>query len=102
MKITVTNIKNTAKLTALASFVIGTFLVLFFALFRTYDAIIVIGIYYVGIAIVANLIVFISVFISALYFWNQRHKLFIACGTLLLNIPIVIAYFFIVIYLSDL
>lgn len=102
MNITATQIKNTAKLTALVSFIIGTFLVLLFALFRTCDTLIVIGIYYVAIAIAVNLIVFVSVLISVLYFWNLRHQLFITCGVLLLNIPIAIAYFFIVIYLSDL
>ncbi len=99
---TVNNIKNTGKLTALISFVIGTFFLLFFVIFKTYDSIVIIGMYYIAIAFIVNSIVFLSVFISGLYFWDRRLELFATCGILLLNIPIAIGYFFLVLNLSSL
>ena len=92
----VSKIKNTCKFTALVSFTIGTILVALFAISRSHDAIIIIGFYYIGIAGILNLVLFVSVFLSAFYFWEDRADLFAHCGLLLLNIPIALAYFFLV------
>ncbi|WP_299111754.1 hypothetical protein [uncultured Winogradskyella sp.] len=96
------NIKNTCKITALVSFIIGTILVILFAITRTYTPIVTIGIFYVYIAVIINLLIFISVLLSAFYFWKYRLELFYHCGLLLMNIPIAIAYFIIVLKLIGL
>ncbi len=96
------NIKHTGKLTALISFAIGTFLLIFFLLFKNHQSIIMIGIYYVIGAFVINTVVFITLLLSAFYFWNQRVDLLKTCGILLLNIPIAIGYFYLVLHFIDL
>lgn len=96
---TINNIKNTCKVTAFLSFTVGTILVILFAMNGTYGPIVMAGIYYIYIAFIINLILFIFVLLSAFYFWQFRWDLFKHCGLLLLNIPIAIIYFLIVLKL---
>jgi len=103
MKNPVIYLKNTAKLTALISFIMGTLILVTYVLFHSskYNTdIIQIGISYVSIAIVINTIIFIITCSSALYYWNNRLELFASSGLLLLNIPIAFAYFFIVLSMN--
>ena len=95
-------IKNTCRFIALASFTFGTILVLLFAFFRSHHSIIIVGIYYICAAVLLNLILFVSVFISALYFWQYRLELFAHGALLLINIPVAIGYFFLVLKLAGL
>ena len=99
---TVYNIINTSKLIALISFALGTCLLLSFLLFPKIDSIIVIGLYYVGIATLINAILFLILIITAIAFWDYRIEVIKTCGLLLLNIPIAIGYFFMVINFIDL
>lgn len=99
---TVYNIINTGKLIALISFALGTCLLLSFLLFPKIDSIIIIGLYYVGIAALINAILFLFLILTAFVYWDYRIKLFKTCGLMLLNIPIAIGYFFMVINYIDL
>lgn len=97
---TLENIINTSKLIAIISFVLGTCLVVVFFLFPKEFSILKLGLYYVGIATIVNALIFLLLLITALVYWNFRIRVFKTCGLLLLNIPIAIAYFFIVINYS--
>lgn len=97
----VLKIKNTCKLSFLTSFCIGSMLLILFALTKDFEPFAIMGIYYLYIAFAVNLILFIGVVISALYFWDNRLELFGHAMLLTLNIPIAIGYFFIVLALID-
>ncbi|WP_400077599.1 hypothetical protein [Winogradskyella sp. R77965] len=94
---TLYNIINIGKLITIISFVLGTCLLVSFILFPKEDSIVMIGLHYVGYAIVINAILLLFLIITAFVYWDQRITVFKTCGLLLLNIPIAIAYFFIVI-----
>ena len=95
----INNIKNIGKLTTLTSFILGTILLILFVLFKTNYNIVEIGIYYVVIAFIVNIFVFVGILISGLYFWNHRLQLFATCGLLLVNLPIAFGYFLLTLYL---
>lgn len=101
MKI-INKITNTCRVTAFLSFIIGTILLILFTMTRTFSPIITIGILYIYVAFIINLILFVFVFLSAFYFWQYRLELFRHCGLLVLNIPIAIVYFFIVLKFASL
>lgn len=94
---TIYNITNTGKLIALTSFVLGTCLLITFLLFPKENKIIITGLYYVGYTAIANTILLIILIIMACIHWNYKRIILKTCGLLLLNIPIAIGYFFIVI-----
>ncbi len=93
--------KNLSQITALTSFVIGTLLFCLFLILKDRVPIVVIGMYYVVIAFTINTIVFSVLLFSIPFFWENRLELFRYCGILLLNIPIVILYFFLVLEFID-
>lgn len=93
---TLYNITNTVKLIAIISFVLGTCLLLSFFLFPKNDALTVDGLYYVGYATLINAVLFLVLIIMAFVYWDYRVPIFKTCGVLLLNIPVAIGYFFIV------
>jgi len=99
---TIANIKNICKFTALVSFTIGTILVILFAMNKAQDSLIIIGFYYIFIAVMLNSILLFCVFISVLYFSQHRQELLAHCGLVLLNIPVALGYFFLVLNLSGL
>ncbi|MEH1006784.1 MULTISPECIES: hypothetical protein [Winogradskyella] len=94
---TLYHIINTAKLIGLISFVLGTCLLVSFLLFPNTNSIVITGLYYVGYATITNAIMFLILIITAFVYWTYRSLVFRTCGLLLLNIPIAICYFFIVI-----
>jgi hypothetical protein len=94
---TMYNIINIAKLITILSFVLGTCLLLSFLLFPQEDSIAFAGLYYVGYVSLINAVLFLVLIITAFVYWDYRIKVFKTCGLLLLNIPIAIGYFFIVI-----
>ena len=93
---TIYNITNTGKLIALISFLLGTYLLVSFLLFPKVDSIVIIGLYYVGYATIINVILFVFLIIVVFIYWDYRVNILKTCGLLLLNIPIAIGYFFIV------
>jgi uncharacterized membrane protein len=94
-------IKNVCKGSALLSFIIGTILLAIFLITQKFDSIVTIGIYFVIIAFWYNLLIFIITLLTAIYYWQNRIELLGHCGLLLLNLPIAIGYFFIVLSLID-
>ncbi|CAM4100908.1 hypothetical protein FLJU110815_16810 [Flavobacterium jumunjinense] len=83
--------RNLAKLLALLSFSIGTFLLVLFYITKN-EIIIIIGFYYVITALLFNSIVFINLIFNLIVYktmyWFQLKSTFI----LLLNIPITLLY----------
>ena len=94
---TLYNIINTGKLIAIISFVLGTCLLVLHLLIPKEQPIIIIGLYYVGYAAAINAFSFLILVITAFTYWKNRIEVFKTCGLLLLNIPIAVLYFFIVI-----
>jgi len=89
-------IKHTCKLSAITSFAIGSILLMLFMITKKSDPFVYMGIWYLYIAFAINLILFFLVLISAIIYWEKRVQLFGHAMLLTLNIPIAIAYFFIV------
>ena len=89
-----------SNLVTVSSFVKGT---LIFALFtisdQKNDSIIIIGLYFIGIAFLVNLLTLLATIISiyTTKITEMKLKLWIAIGFQLANIPIAVAYFYYVI-----
>ena len=86
--------------TACLSFGIGVFLLISYALTH-YDAIPIVGLYYLIFATIFNLIIFFALIISALFVKENKIRYFKTAGLMLLNIPIATACFFIGISLVE-
>lgn len=84
-----------SKLIAGVSFILGTLLLVLFLFFKS-DVIIGIGIYYVLAALVINLLLFIGLIGNLITSQKNRFDTLKAIGITLINLPIAIAYFFIV------
>lgn len=85
-----------SKIVAGISFIIGT-LFLVIHLFFKGPSIILFGLYYVCIAFLINSLVFLTLMIKLINHSENRIDLLKAIGAILINIPIAIGYFFIVI-----
>lgn len=85
------------KIVALLSFLIGTVLLAIYLYFDYLNAISMFGFYFVIIAFIANAILLIVNIIAIIIDSNYRTELIKACAFMLLNIPIAILYFYIVI-----
>ncbi len=92
-----TNLILTGKITALLSFVIGTMLLAFYLYFGESFIPIPLGLGFVVIALIVNTILFIIILGSAIIYQRSRIELLKTCGLMLLNIPIAIGYFYMVI-----
>lgn len=83
---------------AVLSFLIGTSLFISYFIFPKSDNIIFIGITYVLIALIINIMVIINLSITFISEPNQRKNIAIQTAIVLANIPIAITYFSIIIY----
>jgi len=86
-----------SKIVAGISFILGTLLLVLFLFFREFESIVMFGLYYVLIAFVINAFIFfwlINRLVARSENWIELLK---AIGIILINIPIAIGYFFIVI-----
>lgn len=59
------------------------------------------GLYFIGYAFVVNSVFFLALIITAGLFYHRRQVLLKTAGLLLLNIPIAVIYFIIIINLSS-
>lgn len=84
--------------TALLSFLIGSLLLILFYLTSSSN-IIALGIFFIGIAGIINTGVFIKVIFEILKEKRNKKKYYITAGVMLLNIPIVVLYFYTVLFL---
>ena len=91
------NLINTSKAIAIISFAIGTILFALQLYFRKSDALIYPGIVYILITIVINFISIMVLVFSLLGKTNNKIEILKTCGIILLNIPIAILYFYILI-----
>ena len=91
------NLTLTSRATALLSFGFGTILFSLFLYFGESIVPIMVGVKFVIVAILVNSILFFTNIILAITNSKNRMELLKTCGILLLNIPIAILYFYIVI-----
>jgi hypothetical protein len=92
-----TNLILTGKITAILSFVIGTILLAFYLYFGESFIPITLGLGFVAVALIINTVLFIACLGSAIIYHRNRIELLKTCGLMLLNIPISIGYFYMVI-----
>ena len=90
------NINNTGKAIALVSFVIGTCLLSFYLYFGESFIPFEFSIGFIITAFIVNLIVFIVLIGYAILNTHHRFEALKTCGFMLLNIPIAVLYFYIV------
>jgi|688.fasta_scaffold1263871_1 hypothetical protein len=83
---------------AVLSFLIGTLLFISYFIFPKSDNIIFIGITYILIALIINIMLIINLSIIFITEPSQRKNIAIQTVIVLANIPIAIAYFSIIIY----
>ncbi|MFD1163861.1 hypothetical protein ACFQ2E_15635 [Hwangdonia seohaensis] len=88
---------NSSKAIAIISFAIGTILFVLQLYFRKSVVFIYPGIIFILIAVIINSILLIALVFSLIGYINQRLELLKTCGLVLLNIPIAILYFYILI-----
>ncbi len=81
------------KQCALLSFIIGTFLFMIFFLEQSM-LLLKIGIIYIIVSFFINTFVIIHLIYLAIFNPKERMNLVLTCGILLLNIPIVIGYIY--------
>ncbi|MBB6238196.1 hypothetical protein HDC90_002825 [Pedobacter sp. AK013] len=82
--------------TAVYSFAFGTTILLIFLLSK-YTPLVAVGLYYVLAASVINVLILLTLLIQFLYYKEHRKKILVTITIMLLNIPISLLYFFIVI-----
>lgn len=91
------NIIHTGKIVALLSFVIGTILLSLYLYFGDLAITTGFAISFIAIALIVNSILFAIILVSAIFKPNNRTNAIETCGLMLLNIPIAILYFYMVV-----
>jgi hypothetical protein len=86
--------------TALISFLIGTILLIIFYLTNSYSMTLF-GMIFIAIAGIINLVVLVKVLINLINEKENRKKHILTSGIMILNIPIAVFYFFIVMFLMS-
>ena len=92
---------STGKIIAILSFVIGTVILALHLTFKHNTTLLIVGLYFTIIAVIINLIVFLSLLVTAIINFEYRFELLKSCGIILLNIPIAFLYFYLVITLTS-
>ena len=88
---------NTSKAIAILSFLIGTILFATQLYFITSYRLIYFGIIFIMVTAIINTISILTLIFSMLGYTSQRLELLKTCGIVLVNIPIAILYFYILI-----
>lgn len=86
---------NSTKIAAI-SFIIGTLLLIAHLIFKSAFIILLIGLFYVYLAVFINLIVLLFLIISLITNPKNRKSTIIKILIVLLNVPIAVAYFLII------
>ena len=94
------SISNVGRTVAIISFIIGTILFSFFLYFGETFIPTMVGLKFIIVAIVLNSILLASNFLTLLINETDRYENLKTCGIILLNIPIAILYFYIIISFS--
>ncbi|WP_308990878.1 hypothetical protein QLS71_012395 [Mariniflexile litorale] len=87
----------TSKTLAASSFIIGTILFTLQISFRHSHALVYPGIIFIIVAVILNTMSLLGLLIYLFVNPKEKHEIIKACGMVLLNIPIAILYFFIII-----
>lgn len=95
------NINITGKITSVLSFVIGTMLLSFYLYFKGEIVSMEMGIGFIVMAVMVNLIVFSVVLGSTILNKEHRTEGLKTCGLMLLNIPIAIGYFLLILHMES-
>lgn len=93
------DLSNFGKIVALLSFLIGSILLILYIYFKS-QQLITIGIYYIIIAFWINIILLVVLIIASIINSFHRKNLLKTCGIVLLNIPIAILYFYLLIQIT--
>ena len=91
------NLNHTGQVVALLSFVIGTSLMAFYLYFGENFIPLGLAFIFIIIAIIVNSVLFIAIIGSTLLRKTHRQEALKTCGLMLLNIPIAVLYFYIVV-----
>ncbi len=89
-----------ARFCALISFLLGTFLLGWYV-FSLHSKVEEYGLNYIAVAAVLNTLILLMVIIVALKQPGERKKLLARAGFMLINIPITVLYFWVVLALQD-
>lgn len=87
------NLITTSKIIAILSFIIGTILFVLQLYFGRSVNLISTGILFIVIAAIINAISFIALIIALFNYYNLRLEIFKTIGIVLVNIPVTILYF---------
>ncbi|MGC1204638.1 MAG: hypothetical protein WA839_07110 [Flavobacteriaceae bacterium] len=88
------NLITTSKAIAFLSFIIGTILFVFQLYFQGAFRIIYVGLVFIVVAVIINIISLIALIFTLLGNTDCKLEILKACGLILLNIPIAILYFY--------
>lgn len=91
------NITKIGKIVALISFLIGTTLFSFFLYFGETTIPIMLGFKFIIVAFIINLILLMANLLIFLFDFRNRSEYLKTCGIILINIPVSILYFYIII-----
>lgn len=89
------------KTSALISFAIGTVLFVVFTFGFQSITLACVGFIYIVLAFIINFFILIHLIYLAIYNKDERIELIKTCGILLLNIPITIGYFYLILIFID-
>lgn len=95
------NINHLGQIIALLSFVTGTTFLALYLYFGEAVVNVFYGLVFVIVSVIVNTVVFMFVLGSASLYKTHRKEGLITCLVMLLNIPIALLYFFMVITLSN-
>jgi hypothetical protein len=91
------NLNITARITALVSFVVGTMMLAFYLYYGESALNIGFTLFFIATAFIVNIVLFVILFLSALTNKTNRYNTLETCGLMLLNIPVTVLYFYMVI-----
>jgi len=94
------NLKHFGKIIALLSFIIGTITFSLYLYFDNSNTIGSFGFYFIIIALIINMLLLVVNIIAIIIDNEHREELIKTCGIMLINIPIAILYFYIVISIT--
>ena len=91
------NLNHTGQIVAALSFVIGTCLLSFYLYFGQNCFPLSLAITFIISAVIINSILFVAIIGTTLFRRTHQKEALITCGLMLLNIPIALLYFYMVV-----
>ena len=91
------NLNHTGQVVALLSFVIGTTLLAFYLYFGENFIPLGLAFLFIIVAIIVNSVLFVAIIGTTMFRKTHQKEALKTCGLMLLNIPIAILYFYMVV-----